>query len=125
MECPVDNPGTPGICPICSEEALLRPWGSQHFRRVCMCDICFRDEAESLLIELERMIEAYRERRTDITEGLIELLHGNKFDQHFVESRFVLANLPDGSEVMYDTLTCTIEVGTDTGWQTLNCRYED
>lgn len=58
--------------------------------------------------ELKRLKNGLVENRSDIAEILDSIISGEKWDNSQIESRFINADLPDGTKVEYDTLTTEI-----------------
>lgn len=70
---------------------------------------------DSILTQLSIMEQAFAEKRSDVTEILCHIINGEAWDVEDVEHRYISARLPDGREVVYDTLTTLMSLIDDDG----------
>jgi hypothetical protein len=76
---------------------------------------------------INKLGDLYVEHRSDVSEMCdMFLKSGVMPDVNMRESRFVKGTLPDGTELLYDTLTTHIEYKpVDGEWEVLSTDYED
>lgn len=78
--------------------------------------------------QIKVLADLIAEKRSDIHEILYDILEGREWTADQIESRYVKAELPDGTLLFYDTLKTEIEYfnnKTMRKWETLDCDYED